>query len=44
MYAVSAGKKVVRALYDYQPSVVGANDKESDLRFNKGDIMVIIRE
>lgn len=40
-----AGKKVVRALYDYEPSAVSADDEtENDLRFNTGDVMVIIRE
>ena len=31
-------------MYAYQPSVVGTNDKENDLCFNKGDIMFVIKE
>jgi len=33
---------VVRGLYTYEPSV--GNDADNDLRFNKGDVMVVIKE
>ena len=39
------GKKVVRALYNYAPSVVaGGDEAENDLNFNKGDVMIVIKE
>jgi len=37
------GKKVVRGLYTYEPSVI-ADDTENDLKFNKDDFMVVITE
>jgi len=41
----TAGKKVVRALYKYEPSVItNGTDADHDLPFNKGDHMIIIRE
>jgi len=42
-YYCIAGKKVVRALYKYEPSACG-DETENDLSFNKGDYMVAIRE
>jgi len=40
-----AGKKLVRGLYSYEPFVGGgSNEAESDLCFNKNDLMVVIKE
>jgi len=40
-----AGRKVVRGLYNYEPCEVGASDQDdNDLCFNKGDVVVVIRE
>lgn len=42
---VTVGKKVVRALYTYEPSLIADdNEAENDLCFNKGDVMIVIKE
>ena len=41
------GKKIVRGLYNYEPSTVncnGTDDTQSDLCFKKGDLMVVLSE
>lgn len=44
-HLIDSGKKVVRALYNYAPSVVaGGDEAENDLNFNKGDVMIVIKE
>lgn len=35
---------MVRGLYNYEPSVSVGDEAENDLSFNKGDIMVVIKE
>jgi len=41
---IVAGKKVVRGLYNYEPSTDGGNESIDDLCFSKGDYMIVIRE